>query len=82
MALILDSDGGDERVWVVARRMWMLMEDTWRLIERDAAITEALSLRVAVSFLSLFCWAIAGMKKKKKNVTLRNRGELIRRMNI
>lgn len=64
-AAICDSEGGEERVWEVARRMLMWREETWRLTERDAYITEALSLRMFVRVLSLFfCWAIAGMKKK------------------
>lgn len=45
-AAILDSEGGAERAWVVARRTRTRMEDTWRLMDIAAAMSEAVSLRL------------------------------------
>lgn len=45
-AAILDSDGGVEWLWVVARRTGTRTEEIWRLIDKVAAIIEALSLKM------------------------------------
>lgn len=45
-ARIMDSEGGLERLWVVARRMETWRVDTWRRRDRDAVKMEALSLRM------------------------------------
>lgn len=55
-------DGGEDELWVVARRIARRMKEVWRLVDNVVLIKEALSLRMPLKILSCFRRPINSME--------------------